>query len=337
MNSFAPLLSLRITSTSMKNPLKALLACAVFGTIPAAQTQADTLVHSLDQVRGAIKTRDARTSFDQQMGNAPEPDGFGTQLPNGFSKDWLAAQLAPHDDPRLVTMAGAKPWPQHPDMYVAAICRAASLDVAERIKKSAPRYCESRDAADQDFLLGVFTRTPDGTLRLIASTPTSELPPTSWRATNIDAPQVLDPMNGTPPSEGYPESWLRFDFAPYLLRENDYAFGVRAGWFEGYAGGGASFEGLYLLHIEGSALRVVFAQPMMFNKMIAGDWHKDGTRDHEVTDASNTLHILPSKTSGFHDLQLREQGGKWRQTFQWSAAEQTYVPKASARKDALNQ
>jgi len=108
------------------------------------------------------------------------------------------------------------------------------------------------------------------------------------------------------------------------LRNGDTAFGVRAGWSEGYAGGGASFEALYLFHIDGKALRVVFAQPMMFNKMIAGDWHKDGTRSHDLTDGSNTLNVLPGTTAGYHDLQLRERNGKWRQTWRWSEASQAY-------------
>jgi hypothetical protein len=42
------------------------------------------------------------------------------------------------------------------------------------------------------------------------------------------------------------ESWSRFDLTPYELRTGDFAFGVRVGRSEGYPGGGASFDGLYL-------------------------------------------------------------------------------------------
>ncbi|EGD00492.1 hypothetical protein B1M_31352 [Burkholderia sp. TJI49] len=64
---------------------------------------------------------------------------------------------------------------------------------------------------------------------------------------------------------------------------------------------------------------------MAFDKMLAGAWHKDGTRNHDESSAANALAVLPSTTDGYHDLQLREKaGGKWRRTFKWSAAEQRY-------------
>nr|WP_232453587.1 hypothetical protein [Burkholderia ubonensis] len=105
---------------------------------------------------------------------------------------------------------------------------------------------------------------------------------------------------------------------------------MRAGWSIPYAGGGASFEALYLFRIDGNTLRVVFAQPMMFYRNIAGDWHADGTRDHDITDGSNALNalnVLPTSTDGFRDLQLRQRGGKWRQTFRWSARDGKYLPR----------
>ena len=89
---------------------------------------------------------------------------------------------------------------------------------------------------------------------------------------------------------------------------------MRAGWSEGYSGGGADFEALYLFRIEGRALRVVFARPMAFYKMLAGDWNPDGTREHIESDASNTLSLLPGKTDGYFDIQLRQQKGVWKQT-----------------------
>ncbi|KVC24739.1 hypothetical protein WS55_01795 [Burkholderia pseudomultivorans] len=77
--------------------------------------------------------------------------------------------------------------------------------------------------------------------------------------------------------------------------------------------------------VDGKTLRVVFAEPMAFDKMLAGAWHKDGTRNHDESSAANALTVLPSTTDGYHDLQLREKaGGKWRRTFKWSAAEQRY-------------
>jgi hypothetical protein len=45
-----------------------------------------------------------------------------------------------------------------------------------------------------------------------------------------------------------------------------------------------------------------------------------------VSDGSNSLVILSSATDGFHDLQLREKGGKSRQTFRWSGEMKFYQP-----------
>nr|WP_310143695.1 hypothetical protein [Burkholderia ambifaria] len=67
----------------------------------------------------------------------------------------------------------------------------------------------------------------------------------------------------------------------------------------------------------------------MFYRNIAGDWHRDGTRDHDITEGSNVLNVLLTWTEGFHDHQLRQLGGKWRQTFRWSAGDGEYQLRAS--------
>jgi hypothetical protein len=309
----------------MNRHLKHPLLCIAVSILAVAHANADTTVHSLDQVRGAIKTPDARAAFDREMSGAPAPDGFGVQLPPGFNKSLLAAQLAPESDPARVVLAGAKPWPQRPGWYVAVVCLAPAAEQAAQSLKESRSSCDGfRDSQDNEIRFGIFERIGDATPRLIARTDEAVAVPTDWGSTNIDTPQAIGSEDGTGPATGLPDNWQRFDLAPYLLRDGDYAFGVRAGWFEGYAGGGASFEALYLFRVDGKSLRVVFSQPMLFDKMIAGDWHKDGTRSHDVSSGSNALNVLPSMHSGFHDLQLREQHGKWRQTFRWSESAKAY-------------
>jgi hypothetical protein len=63
----------------------------------------------------------------------------------------------------------------------------------------------------------------------------------------------------------------------------------------------------------------------MFYHDIAGAWHPNGTRDHDVTDGSDILTVLATSTNGFRDLQLHERGGKWHQTFRWSTKDGEYV------------
>ena len=303
------------------------LAALVFA-LQGSTALADTTVHSLSGVRGAMHTADAQKMFDHSMSGAPQPDGFGTKLPAGFSTALLVEQLAPGHDPRSVVLAGAKPWPLRPNSYVAMICLANSPELAASALKYSPASCDSLGNDDTDprhVWFGVFESTSGGAPRLVARTESPVATPTDWRDTNIDLPVALEASDAASVQEAMPSSWSRFDLAAYQLRTGEYAFGVRAGWSEGYAGGGADFEALYLFAIDGKALRVVFAEPMAFDKMLAGEWHKDGTRSHDVSDAANALTMLPSMTGGYHDLQLRAKaGGKWRRTFKWSAAQQRY-------------
>ncbi|TAL89627.1 MAG: hypothetical protein EPN46_10455 [Candidimonas sp.] len=305
--------------------LKSLLLCLAFCSAPVAPVGAATTVHSLDQVRGVIKSAEGRAVFDQQINGAPLPDGFGTHLPDGLTKEWLLARLAPGQDIKRLTLVGAKPWPQQPKKFVAVVCLARSVGQAASELKDNANSCAGYDDPNHDVWFGVFGRDASGALQLIARTDAAVNIPVSWSDTNLDAPQNIgSAASSNDPSSGMPESWLRFDLAPYQLRTGDYAFGVRVGWSEGYSGGGASFEGLYLFHIDGAKLRVVFAQPMMFTKMLAGDWNKNGTRDHEESDGNNVLAVLAKTNDGFHDLRLHEQHGKWHRTFQWSAQERRY-------------
>jgi len=311
----------------MKIRLAALVLCPLISVLHATTVMADTTVHSLDAVPGAIKTQDARKLSDSGMSGAKQPDGFGTALPAGFSTPYLVQQLAPGQDPKRVVLAGAKPWPQRANAYVAMICLADTPEDAADAQQYARGQCESFDSSDSEnrqVWFGVFDATGGGAPRLVARTETPVDTQTDWSDTDLDLPEALDAKDANDAKLAMPASWKLFDLAPYQIKSGEYAFGVRAGWSEGYAGGGGHFEALYLFRVDGKALRVVFARPMTFDKLIAGDWHKDGTRDHDEYDASNSLVILPGATDGFHDIQLRQQGGKWRRTFKWSSTAQMY-------------
>jgi hypothetical protein len=304
----------------------ALLLCPLALALHAPMARADTRVQSLDQVPGAIKTQDARKMYDSQMSGAPRPDGLDAPLPPGFSDAFLLRQLAPGQNPKRLLVAGAKAWPQRPGSYVALVCLAASAERAERLKQFGGGDCAnlSRDQDKNEVWVGVFESAPGAAPRLVARTETPVTAPTDWSDTDIDPPMDLAMQDAGAPMLSTPESWKRFDLAPYRISPDATAFGLRAGWSEGYAGGGADFEALYLFRIEGAALEVVFAQPMSFVKSIAGDWNPDGTREHDESDASNALVMLPGKTGGYFDIQLRQQGGKWKRTFKWSTQKRAY-------------
>lgn len=322
-----------MTMRLMKLTKRWMVGTAVAGmTLAAVPALADGTAHSLDQARGKLATPDARAAYDREMGGS-QADGFGTRLPAGFTKAFVVAQVAPGQNPAHAVLVGVKPWPQRANAFVAVVCMAPDDATTRRILQfNPPTQCDGfdLDASANTFTtqlwLGVFEQGADGVPHLVARTDSPIDQATDWSTTNIDAPDMLDAMPAGSDQTLRPQQWLRFDLAAYQLRENDYAFGVRAGWSVGYAGGGASFEALYLFRVDGHTIRFVFAQPMMYFRNIAGDWHKDGTRDHDMTDASNALSVLPTSTHGFRDWQLRQRGGKWRQTFTWSPDDRAYVP-----------
>ena len=304
----------------------ALLLCPLIYALHAPVALADTRVQSLDQVPGAIKTQDARKLYDAQMSGAPQPDGLGAQLPAGFTDTFLLQQLAPDQNPKRLLVAGAKAWPQRPGSFVAMVCLAATAERAERLKQFGGGGCDnlSRDEDKNEVWVGVFESVPGAAPKRVARTDGPVTTPTDWSSTDIDLPVDLEMQDAGAPLLSPPQSWKRFDLAPYKIAPDAVAFGLRAGWNEGYSGGGADFEALYLFRIDGATLRVVFAQPMSFVKSIAGEWNPDGTREHDESDASNSLVMLPGKTGGYFDIQLRQQAGKWKRTFKWSAAKQAY-------------
>ena len=72
--------------------------------------------------------------------------------------------------------------------------------------------------------------------------------------------------------------------------------------------------------------RQVLALPMSASVNIAGDWHKDGTRDHDVTDAANVMIVSNHLSDGHSDLIVKAREGRGRQTFRWSKASGAYTP-----------
>ena len=126
-----------------------------------------------------------------------------------------------------------------------------------------------------------------------------------------------------------PEEYMRFDFAPFKLTDTDTTMGLRVGWNEGYAGGTGYFEALALFKIDGTRLINVISEPIYYYQDLAGDWHKDGTRDREVYEGQNVLSFLSNKTQGYYDIQIKTQDSKWKQVFQWDSKAAKYSAVAS--------
>ncbi len=68
---------------------------------------------------------------------------------------------------------------------------------------------------------------------------------------------------------------------------------------------------------------------------IAGDWQKNETRDYELYKGLNVLSILPNKTQGYYDLQIKTQGSQWKKVFQWDFKAARYCAVASTAKTKI--
>jgi hypothetical protein len=211
---------------------------------------------------------------------------------------------------------GARRW--HDDLYVAIACTGGAVP----LEPGQPQCAYADDPkAKMDVYLGVIAMPAGKPPRLVAASGGWDVR-MDWGKTNL--PSAPEDADGGGPVR--PQSFDGFDLANYLIAPGVRAFGLRGSWQESYSGGGASYTGLYLLVPDGSNVRLVLAAPMSAFSDIAGDWHKNGTRDHDVTDVGNVLVVLPHRTAGHFDLELRQRHGKARQAFRWSAADSSYRP-----------
>jgi len=289
---------------------------------------AETTVHDLNSVPGVIKQPEGKRAFADQIEGKTDTGPLGASLPVGLSRQAIVHLVAPGADPTLITFVGAKKWPLVPDDYVAIVCVAHSTE-----DKKDARDCDSRP----DVFLGVIRLSPgSGDPALVARTPPGFLLTSDWApadGTPLLYPSVApaDPTNDNefPPDRG-DDTVTVFDLAPYRIAPNVFAFGLRSDQYEGYAGGGANFETLHLFIADGVTLHRVLAQPIYASSMTAGDWHKNGTRDHTFTESKLVLAITSSMTAGHYDLQVKELGTKHQAVLHWDTGKGAYWVPAGA-------
>lgn len=295
----------------------------VFCIVALALTQpslAET-VRSLDQVPGQLKTPEAKKFFREQMEGKPAPDLLGTHLPPMLPASTVAALLVPADDHGKVHLVGAKPWPVSPDLYVAIVCTGGE----EPFSSGEPRCARSgaANSAPLHVYLGLIAARKETAPTVLAASGPVDCA-MDWR----DSSLPRQPMAADDAKDGIipPDSFESFDLAHFRIAPDQLAFGVRGGWMEGYSGGGANFTGLCLFTRDGQRLKQVLAVPMSAYSDIAGDWHKNGTRDHDITDAANVLIVSPRRTDEHFDLIVKDGAGPERQVFRWSKATGAYRP-----------
>ncbi len=205
---------------------------------------------------------------------------LGAKLPDGVSRDEIVRLVVPADQlasADAVNLVGAVPWKARPGSLVAVVQAGGTGTMGGR------------------SWLGVIERTAGGP-RLVARTEQPFVPRSDWGLLDGDGP-VQEPGD---------EELVRFDLARYVLTgDRDVAIGLRTLAYEGYAGGGAEFEALHLFRLEGTRLVHVLDVPIRTYKLIAGEWHDDGTRDHEEEMTRLVLVVEKTSTGGVHDLTIR--------------------------------
>lgn len=276
-----------------------------------------TTVQNLDAIPGVIQHTEGKQIFAEQMAGATPAKGFG-ELPQGLSENQWIGWVAPNENPNNLILTGAKAWGKE-GKYIGIACFADNQADAGQAKKYADNTCPENynNGRANKLYLGVFSW-QNQQLQPIAR---SEKPLNQISAWNKAAEKESDDESVRPLAY-----YTKLDLAPYRIAPDTLAFGVRGGYSDAYSGGGAFYEVLELYTIKDSKIINVFSDLVYYYSDIAGDWNKDGTRQHDISESKYILKLRSAKTQGFYDLEVVNLQDKSSQIFHWSESLQQYVP-----------
>ncbi|EPJ7071410.1 TPA: hypothetical protein MNM85_001605 [Citrobacter freundii] len=276
-----------------------------------------TTVQNLDAVPGVIQHTEGKQIFAEQMAGATPAKGFG-ELPQGLSENQWIGWVAPNENPNNLILTGAKAWGKE-GKYIGIACFADNQAGAGQAKKYADNTCPENynNGRANKLYLGVFSW-QNQQLQPVAR---SEKPLNQISAWNKAAEKESDDESVRPLAY-----YTKLDLAPYRIAPDTLAFGVRGGYSDAYSGGGAFYEVLELYTIKDSKIINVFSDLVYYYSDIAGDWNKDGTRQHDISESKYILKLRSAKTQGFYDLEVVDLQDKSSQIFHWSESLQQYVP-----------
>ena len=268
-----------------------------------------TTVQNLDAVPGVIQHTEGKQIFAEQMAGATPAKGFG-ELPQGLSENQWIGWVAPNENPNNLILTGAKAWGKE-GKYIGIACFADNQADAGQAKKYADNTCPENynNGRANKLYLGVFSW-QNQQLQPIAR---SEKPLNQISAWNKAAEKESDDESVRPLAY-----YTKLDLAPYRIAPDTLAFGVRGGYSDAYSGGGAFYEVLELYTIKDSKIINVFSDLVYYYSDIAGDWNKDGTRQHDISESKYILKLRSAKTQGFYDLEVVNLQDKSSQIFHWS-------------------
>jgi hypothetical protein len=249
----------------------------------------------------------------------PATDGLGTRLPAGLDRAALVALFKlPPAYANLVSLVGARPWSQRPNSYVVIVCLMQNGQRRPGLQECRP---SEPDKVPPGIHVGVVEMLPGSPPRLVAGSGLIEHL-TSWNETALPAiPSIAKKDSHL---RAAPQTWDRFDLAPYRIRPDSVAFGLRAVWNETYGWGFGEFEALYLFEIDGEHLRLVFAEPMSVRQVLVGEALQEEPRDMGQVEDSNVLVLSKLATEGYFNLQMKSKESGQVRHFTWSPQDRMY-------------
>jgi len=321
----------RFTPTILAATLALCAAAATAQSATAQSAAAQAAATQVAPVQVAASSTSA-SSASSSSGSAsasparaakPAADPLGIALPDGLDRATLIKLVAPEVDAARVMLVGAKPWPRRANSYVVLVCAAPGNTAASASPDCSQTFDPSNAAmVSPTAYVGVVERAPDQAPELVAASGAIETQ-AAWDDANLTlTPSSADFAHGVPL---LPQQWDQFDLAAYKISVEQYAFGLRAGWSEPFAGGMATFSALYLFAIQGDRLAVILAEPMKAYRNMATDRSVNRRSEREIQDEENVLSMASSKTDGYYDIRIKMKGDKHTKTRKWSVQQGRYV------------
>lgn len=282
------------------------------------------VVHSLDQIPAQIHNEDGKSVFAQEMNG----DGFGSgfwSTGTTLKPSDIIKIIAPQDINDRWSLVGMKAWPGQKDRYIVVACSTKAT--SDDNTTDQPNSCEN---PKNKIIVAVLDYDGSG-LPTLAAKPYIEKMMTSdiiGRVENIKgdtfAKSAFYLKNND--DDIVVGNLLRLDFAHYQLNSQILAFGIRLGVSTGYSGGYVSDQSMTLFAIiEGKVCPVLKVNTYHFEN-IAGEWHEDGTRDHDISEKEYVLSILPHQTNGFSDIKRTQKGARNKKgkIYRWDSQKLSY-------------
>lgn len=282
-------------------------------------------LHSLDELPKIFENKYELTNLLKELSGIRKFDDLETNLSLGLTSKDIVRLIAPHEDAELAIAVSAKAFPNRLNTYIVVACFARTKSEYDHVIAATQRSCRKKAylpyVRDDVVYLGLVEYDPiKSEPKLIATSLENQM---DWDFYNNGQFISFDRLNINRLPSGEYEN---LDFSPFQVSDTKTAFGLRLKRSEVYSGGYGYFEDLALFIVDKNRIINIFSEPMYFNKNLAGEWNKDGTRQHYLYEDENVLVVLPSQTDGYHDLQIKSLHSDWQRVIAWDASHKHYLP-----------